>query len=616
MTETANRTVLQNIDLAADPATESLYFSYDWKERRRHAILDDQHVLSIPAGLRVTFNTYFNSFFENYWFRHTDVHNVTLRVEVQGKGVISAYRQAAEGPVYLVKREEYDSPETQVIEISINRDTGFTYSPGRVWFDVEAEHDSRVVGGAWETTDVGRDISTSVVICAFNREPYLAKILEAIRNTPEVSYRLSKIFIINQGNPVALEDLLPGAPKHLANRIEIIEQENLGGCGGFTRGLYETLRNDDLTHFILLDDDIKLHPESLYRAVTFMSYSHQDVAFGGHMLDLVQPNSLYEAGAQLDPAIAEPVPVNHQLELANPKNLEEFLTMRPIDYNGWWMFGGSKKMLEEAGLPMPSFIRGDDIEFGVRIARHGYQTVPFPGIAVWHEPFYFKLGNWHLYFEVRNRLTMLSLHGNGNLHSVTRKLRRVFTRDAMFARYHSCQFIIAAIKDYLEGPDKCFVTTNEALLARLEELKELGPTRVADAGDSNVRNFKGPLKLATKPAFPVLRIARLVAPERSSRRIPTLTPKQLAPWRPAVFDTYRLIEPADGSVWEYRRDVELERRQLKEFEGLLRSLKLSFGDEAVDRSRGIPWLGVWEKIFGVGQDLPKAPEPADAETGQ
>lgn len=328
------------------------------------------------------------------------------------------------------------------------------------------------------------------------------------------------------------------------------------------------------------------------------------------MLDLVQPNSLYEAGAMLDPAIAEPIPVNHGLSLVKPQNLEEFLTIRPIDYNGWWMFGASKRVLEEAGLPMPSFIRGDDIEFGVRLARHGIRTVPVPGIGVWHEPFYFKLGNWHLYFEVRNRLTMLSLHGNGSLHAVIRKLRRVFTRDAMFARYHSCQFMIAAIEDYLAGPDHCFSTTNEALMARLEELKELGPKRVADAGESNVRAFDGIVKLATKPAFPALRLARLFAPPTQKAKIPTLTTKQLAPWRLAVFNTYRLIEPADGSVWEYTRDIELERRQLVRFEALLRKISIRFGEEAVDRAKGIPWLATWEKLFGAAETLPDtAPNP-------
>ena len=195
-------------------------------------------------------------------------------------------------------------------------------------------------------------------------------------------------------------------------------------------------------------------PESLFRGIRFMGYAYDNVAFGGHMLDLVKPNTLYEAGAQLDPEVAEPIPLNHGLLLSRAENLAEFLTIRPIDYNGWWMFGGSKQMLEQVGLPMPSFIRGDDIEYGVRLNREGYSTVPVPGIGVWHEPFYFKLGNWHLYFEVRNRLTMLSLHGNGSLPAVIRKLRRVFTRDAMLSRYHSCQFMIAAIEDYLEGPRK------------------------------------------------------------------------------------------------------------------------------------------------------------------
>ena len=37
------------------------------------------------------------------------------------------------------------------------------------------------------------------------------------------------------------------------------------------------------------------------------------------------------------------------------------------------------------GLPAPVFIRGDDFEYGQRLARAGVPTVTLPGIAVWHD---------------------------------------------------------------------------------------------------------------------------------------------------------------------------------------------------------------------------------------
>jgi len=50
-------------------------------------------------------------------------------------------------------------------------------------------------------------------------------------------------------------------------------------------------------------------------------------------------------------------------------------------------------------------------------------------------------------------------------------------------------------------------------------------------------------------------------------------------------------------VWEFERDPKLERRQFIEFERLVRKVKYKFGEEVVDRSAGIPWLGWWSRQF-------------------
>jgi hypothetical protein len=50
-------------------------------------------------------------------------------------------------------------------------------------------------------------------------------------------------------------------------------------------------------------------------------------------------------------------------------------------------------------------------------------------------------------------------------------------------------------------------------------------------------------------------------------------------------------------VWEFERDPKLERRQLLEFERLIRKLRVTFDEDVVDTSAGTPWLGWWRRQF-------------------
>jgi galactofuranosylgalactofuranosylrhamnosyl-N-acetylglucosaminyl-diphospho-decaprenol beta-1,5/1,6-galactofuranosyltransferase len=609
VSEGAATTVLQHVDLEGHPATQELYFRYDWNDSAKLALLAvEDWSLSIDAGLRVSFGTYFNSFYVTYWSECTSVSSVALRLQLAGRGVVSVFWQAAEGSVRLLGEIPFDSPTATTVEMSLCDDEGRACSTGRVWFEVEARTDTTLYAGEWVTPDPPvRRVNPSVVICTFNRVEYLSSIMQALAERKDVYQEISRFFIVNQGEHFGLADLVTATGQDFLDRIELIEQDNLGGCGGFTRGMYETLRDGSLTHAILLDDDVRLHPESLFRAIRFMAYAHDDVVLGGHMLDLVRPRDLYEAGADFDSETLLPKPVGQGLRLNNPRNLDEFLTVRPVDYNGWWFFMAATSVIEHVGLPIPCFIRGDDMEYGVRLARNGLKTIPIPGIAVWHEPFYLKLGNWHYYFEVRNRLTMLSLHHNGDLKAVRRKIRRRFHFDAMLSRYNSCQFAIDGLRDYLAGAERAFDTTNTALLHCLEHQKAIGPRRVDGRAKATSRRFGSYRRLASMWTIPIVRVARLVLPvSKRPARVLRGGRDHVVPWRPLVFHRYRFVEDHDQSVWEFQRNPKLERRQFVEFERLIRKLELTFSDDAVDTSAGMPWLGWWRRQFEHDGDVARS----------
>ena len=189
-----------------------------------------------------------------------------------------------------------------------------------------------------------------------------------------------------------------------------------------------------------------------------------------------------------------------------------FLRVRPADYNGWWFFMAPTAVVGKLGLPVPCFIRGDDMEYGARLARNGVKTIPMPGVAVWHEPFYLKLGNWQYYFEVRNRLMMLSLHRNGELKAVRRQIRRTFHRDAMLSRYNMCQYAIDAVRDYLEGGERVFDTSNRAFLRCIEHQKTIGPRRIEGQATASLRRFGRLRRLATVWTMPFVRAGPARAP--------------------------------------------------------------------------------------------------------
>ena len=56
-------------------------------------------------------------------------------------------------------------------------------------------------------------------------------------------------------------------PRCLGDRLSIHNQPNLGGSGGYSRVMYEALRNTDCEQILFMDDDIRIEPDSVLRAL-------------------------------------------------------------------------------------------------------------------------------------------------------------------------------------------------------------------------------------------------------------------------------------------------------------------------------------------------------------
>ncbi len=83
-----------------------------------------------------------------------------------------------------------------------------------------------------------------------------------------------KVFVVDHGKTLDEADL--GKPK-----LRLVPNRNAGGSGGFTRGWIEALEEEKYSHFLLMDDDIELESECIYKLFPLYEYAYSDFAVAG-----------------------------------------------------------------------------------------------------------------------------------------------------------------------------------------------------------------------------------------------------------------------------------------------------------------------------------------------
>jgi galactofuranosylgalactofuranosylrhamnosyl-N-acetylglucosaminyl-diphospho-decaprenol beta-1,5/1,6-galactofuranosyltransferase len=259
-------------------------------------------VATIRGGRRVSFATYFNAFPASYWRRWTVVESVTLRVRLEGSATIVVYRSTANGHSHPVRTVEVDSGDVEVIDVHLPL-TQFV-DGGWYWFDVAAGPDGATLLQAdWLALVPPRPTGTlSIGITTYNRPGFLVDLLRSIGGAPDVLERLDAVYVVDQGTDQVTDHVdFADAAKGLGDRLEVIVQGNLGGSGGFSRAMHETLQAAVSDYVVLLDDDVVLEPEGLLRAVTFADLARRPTIVGGHMFSLHDRSVLHAFGETVSP---------------------------------------------------------------------------------------------------------------------------------------------------------------------------------------------------------------------------------------------------------------------------------------------------------------------------
>ncbi|MQA33266.1 glycosyltransferase [Modestobacter roseus] len=424
----------------------------------------DRFSAVIGPASELSFATYFNAFPASYWRRWSVLDSVVLQVTVAGTCRVDVYRSKADGESMHVTGATHEGHDERTLEFEL--DLGPFIDGGWYWFDVTTEDETTVRRAGWYAPQApAEQPRLGIGICTYNRPVDAVAALTALVEDDVVRDALHLVTVADQGgNHVRDAALYPAVAEALGERLRIVEQPNLGGSGGFARTMYESFTASDVTHHILLDDDIQLEPDSILRARAFAAYAEKPMLVGGQMLALQDRSVLHTMGEIVDRSnfFWRNAPNTEYFHDFGEKTLRESPDLHrriDVDYNGWWMCLIPRTVFEAIGMPLPVFIKWDDAEYGLRAFAAGFPTTSLPGTAIWHLSWGDKddASDWQAYFHIRNRLIAAALHSpHKHGGKLFREMLKADLRFLITLQYSTAELHQMAYRDFLAGPERLF----------------------------------------------------------------------------------------------------------------------------------------------------------------
>lgn len=540
--------------------------------------------LTVLAGRHASLCTFFNAFPAGYWRRWTRVDAVQFSARVRGRGTIMLFRSSGRGLFEPAGTIDVNAP-TRATTVRAELAMTGLMDGGFFWFDAKAGDgdDLTIEDAAWSVpveARRGSDGTLSIAITTFNRAPYCLNQLKAIAADANVRGRLDTIYCTDQGTDLVRDE--PGfaaVAKDLGSQLTYVRQRNMGGSGGFARGMYETVKAGKSDYTLLLDDDAISEPESIMRAVQFADYCTRPTIVGGGMFHLDNRTMLYTLGERYNRASywtqpAAGLEYNHDFATQPLRDSPKLHRRADSDFNGWWMCLIPTQIMREIGLAQPLFIKFDDVDYGLRAEDHGYHTVCLPGVAVWHQAWHAKdpSRTWEGYYLYRNHWICSLLHCTKPSWHFLYGMLFDDAKAGVELVYSAMHLHHLALRDIMRGPDyiaDTLVTKLGDVRKAREGFPDSATTRNRDDFPTPKAEYIANMKPRPSTIDVRLQAMKTIAKAFVSRGngMRDTQPDLLIPSRDASWPAYAGVNSAvvtspDGdSVAWLRRDSKLYRQQ-------------------------------------------------------
>lgn len=432
-----------------EKAKEPLYIR-GVKKREGNSIL-------MYEGEVLNFTTYFNSLSLKKWKRYTTIKKLQLVLQLEGYFRVIFHLYDENGNIRDISMETEVScfAHSFAIEELDGVLLGFSLqciSDAGIY--IEGHWDGEFT--EWEAKKIGVSITT------FKREKYVKRTMSLLRDFQQNHPWLS-VLVIDNGS--TLEELN-------GQQLRVIHNRNFGGSGGFTRGMIEYVEQGMVDYVLLMDDDIVLETSALERTYSMLSglkIQYEDSFLSGAMLSLEKPCIQYENTARWGKIRLQGEGKNLNLVKVNNLVQNENIPPQKNRYGAWWYCAIPVHRIKDIGYPLPIFVKGDDMEYGIRNHR---EVMSMNGIGVWHQALQSKMSPIIKYYADRNMLIINNYAEGCNYLTfivavVGRVLRRLSEGKLLGIRYMS-----QALIDYSKGLTGLTAVSSEEKMAQISKIKD------------------------------------------------------------------------------------------------------------------------------------------------
>ncbi|WP_444498834.1 hypothetical protein [Veillonella seminalis] len=421
---------LYPITLANNKDNQELYFKIEGAAKQY-----DKEI-KVAQNSVLDFFTYFNSFSVKKWKNYTTIKNICLNINVLGDFVLSVIGATLEKEVAILTKNLKSGSNQVVLNVaSLDFDIiGFSLK----CTSVEGRFLSAHYEGDFESWS---DETVRIVICTFKREEYILKNLNYLNDIIEQNDWLN-VTVVDNGNSLVL-------PDELKAKVKLVSNRNYGGSGGFTRGMIDTIESTSDSYVLLMDDDIYFDSSSIirtYALICGLKQGYKKSYIAGAMLEMENPVIQYENKAYWDKFRLKTI--GEGLNLASRINLihnEVEIVDTKNQYGAWWFCCMPVKRIKELGYPLPVFIKGDDMEFGI---RNKAPLISLNGIGVWHASFASKISPVVNYYSDRNMLIINNYAENCGFTTFLIAVCGRFVKRSLQGSSINLQMLAKAYQDY------------------------------------------------------------------------------------------------------------------------------------------------------------------------
>lgn len=451
---------------------------------------DGEWILRGPGTF--DFTTFFNAVSVSKWREYTVATSFHLHLEL--KGAASIYTQTR-ADTYTWYSEKLESTEMQLAasEEWKSYDFDIVTQANDVMDGFILVTDGDVsIRNSYYSVDVDpssiRPVELALCTTTFKKESYITHNIELVDSAllhggEPISEHLT-MHVVDNGRTLDAEALS-------RDRIHVYPNQNVGGAGGFARGMIQAFdQTPQATHVLLMDDDVDISPESIIRTFNLLSIVNDefdDAFISGAMMNMDEPEARHEDigfmgtnGVFLTAKVWGRMSVLHDA-LVNeafhiPYHEKDFADMAAQHYAAWWYCVIPMETIKKNGLPLPVFVRGDDTEYSLRCKPRHFITMN--GICIWHSPFAMRYSAAVERYQVtRNTLIDQFTTGFAPMSDFIDRTYHLVQLELKKFNYTNAELVLDGFEDFLKGPD--FIAAKgqaeKSYLAALKNAEKLKP---------------------------------------------------------------------------------------------------------------------------------------------